>query len=54
MRLAPSPTWRGRCGFYRDLLGLRVLADEEIAGEALERTTGLPGASVRVVELGCA
>ncbi len=39
-------------GFYRDLIGLSVLVDEELAGEGLERTTGLQGAALRVVELG--
>jgi catechol 2,3-dioxygenase-like lactoylglutathione lyase family enzyme len=39
-------------GFYRDLIGLQVLVDEELAGEGLERTTALEGAALRVVELG--
>ena len=30
-------------GFYRDLIGLSVLVDEELAGEGLERTTGSRG-----------
>jgi lactoylglutathione lyase len=37
--------------FYRDLIGLRVVADEELSGEAIERTTRLLGARVRCVEL---
>jgi catechol 2,3-dioxygenase-like lactoylglutathione lyase family enzyme len=38
-------------GFYRDLLGLRVLIDEELSGAGLDRTTGLNGAAVRFVAL---
>jgi lactoylglutathione lyase len=38
-------------GFYRDLLGLRVVLDEELEGEALDRVVGLKRARVRVVEL---
>jgi lactoylglutathione lyase len=37
--------------FYRDLLGLRVVEDEELVGESLDRVVGLPGARLRVVEL---
>lgn len=37
--------------FYRDLLGLEVVADEELAGPGLEDVVGLPGARLRVVEL---
>jgi catechol 2,3-dioxygenase-like lactoylglutathione lyase family enzyme len=37
--------------FYRDLLGLGVVADEELAGQALDRVVGLTGARLRVVEL---
>jgi catechol 2,3-dioxygenase-like lactoylglutathione lyase family enzyme len=38
-------------GFYRDLLGLEVVSDEELHGESLERVVGLEDARVRVVEL---
>jgi catechol 2,3-dioxygenase-like lactoylglutathione lyase family enzyme len=38
-------------GFYQELLGLEVVADEELHGEPLERVVGLAGARVRVVEL---
>jgi catechol 2,3-dioxygenase-like lactoylglutathione lyase family enzyme len=38
-------------GFYRDLLGLELVADEELAGEGLARVVGVPGARLRVVEL---
>jgi catechol 2,3-dioxygenase-like lactoylglutathione lyase family enzyme len=38
--------------FYRDLIGLRVVADEELSGEAIERTTQVAGARIRCVELG--
>jgi catechol 2,3-dioxygenase-like lactoylglutathione lyase family enzyme len=38
-------------GFYRDLLGLEIVSDEELEGEALERVVGLTGARLRVVEL---
>jgi catechol 2,3-dioxygenase-like lactoylglutathione lyase family enzyme len=37
--------------FYRDLLGLQVVVDEELSGEQLERVVGLAGAALRVVEL---
>ena len=37
--------------FYRDLIGLRVLVDEELIGEGLDRTTGLSGAAARFVAL---
>jgi catechol 2,3-dioxygenase-like lactoylglutathione lyase family enzyme len=38
--------------FYRDLLGLEVLVDTEMAGEMLEREVALEGARVRLVGLG--
>ena len=38
--------------FYRDLLGLEVLLDTEMAGEMLEREVALGGARLRLVELG--
>lgn len=38
-------------GFYRDLLGLEVVLDEELEGEGLDRVVGLTGARLRVVEL---
>jgi catechol 2,3-dioxygenase-like lactoylglutathione lyase family enzyme len=38
-------------GFYRDLLGLEVVADEELHGESLDRVVGLDQARLRVVEL---
>lgn len=38
-------------GFYRDLLGMTVVADETLSGEQLEATVGIPGARIRVVEL---
>jgi len=38
-------------GFYRDLLGLEVVGEEELHGESLERVVGFPGAHLRVVEL---
>lgn len=38
--------------FYRDLLGLEVLLDTEMAGEMLEREVALEGARLRLVELG--
>jgi len=38
--------------FYRDLLGLEVLLDTEMAGEMLEREVALDGARLRLVELG--
>ncbi|HUZ88562.1 MAG TPA: VOC family protein [Candidatus Acidoferrales bacterium] len=37
--------------FYRDLLGLRVVLDTEMAGEMLAREVGLEGARLRLVEL---
>jgi catechol 2,3-dioxygenase-like lactoylglutathione lyase family enzyme len=37
--------------FYRDLLELAVVVDEELAGEALDRVVGLTGARLRLVEL---
>jgi catechol 2,3-dioxygenase-like lactoylglutathione lyase family enzyme len=37
--------------FYRDLLGLGVVADEELEGESLEHIVGLKGAHLRVIEL---
>ena len=39
-------------GFYRDLLGMEVLLDTEMEGEMLEREVALPGARLRLVELG--
>lgn len=38
--------------FYRDLLGMEVVLDTEMAGEMLEREVGLRGARLRLVELG--
>lgn len=38
--------------FYRDLLGMEVLLDTEMAGEMLEREVALEGARLRLVELG--
>ena len=38
--------------FYRDLLGLEVLLDTEMAGEMLEREVALERARLRLVELG--
>jgi catechol 2,3-dioxygenase-like lactoylglutathione lyase family enzyme len=38
-------------GFYRDLLCLDVVSDEELHGESVERVVGLEGARLRVVEL---
>lgn len=38
-------------GFYRDLLGLELVLDEELEGEGLDRVVGLTGARLRVVEL---
>ena len=38
--------------FYRDLLGLETIVDEELSGEAIERQTGLSGAKLRAVVLG--
>jgi catechol 2,3-dioxygenase-like lactoylglutathione lyase family enzyme len=38
--------------FYRDLLGMEVLVDTEMAGEMLEREVALEGARLRLVELG--
>ena len=38
--------------FYRDLLGMEVLVDTEMAGEMLEREVALAGARLRLVELG--
>ena len=38
--------------FYRDLLGLEVLLDTEMAGEMLEREVALEGARLRLVEFG--
>jgi catechol 2,3-dioxygenase-like lactoylglutathione lyase family enzyme len=35
--------------FYRDLLGLRVLFDVNLAGPGLESVTGIPGARGRMV-----
>lgn len=37
--------------FYRDLLGLGVVVDEELAGDALDRVVGLTGVRLRYVEL---
>lgn len=37
--------------FYRGLLGLEVVLDEELEGEGLDRVVGLTGARLRVVEL---
>lgn len=39
-------------GFYRDLLGMEVILDTEMAGEMLEREVALEGARLRLVELG--
>lgn len=38
--------------FYRDLLGMELLLDTEMAGEMLEREVALEGARLRLVELG--
>ena len=38
-------------GFYRDLLGLAVVGEEDLDGEGLDRVVGLTGAALRVVEL---
>lgn len=38
-------------GFYRDLLGMEVAVDTEMAGEMLEREVAMPGARLRLVEL---
>jgi catechol 2,3-dioxygenase-like lactoylglutathione lyase family enzyme len=38
--------------FYCGLLGLEVIADEELSGEAIEASVGLNGAALRFVELG--
>jgi len=38
-------------GFYRDLLGMEVALDAEMAGEMLEREVAMPGARLRLVEL---
>ena len=35
--------------FYRDLLGLKVLFDVDLAGPGLESVTGIPGAKGRMV-----
>lgn len=40
--------------FYRDLLGLPILLDEELAGKELERVVGLENVRLRIVELGLA
>jgi glyoxylase I family protein len=40
--------------FYVGLLGLEVVADEELAGPMIEQSTGLDGARLRFVELGLA
>lgn len=37
--------------FYRDLLGMRVFYDQEIASEGEARLLGVPGAAVRIVAL---
>ena len=37
--------------FYRDLLGMEVVLDTEMAGEMLDRETGLAGAKLRFVLL---
>lgn len=37
--------------FYRDLLGMEVVLDTEMAGEMLDRETGLAGATLRFVLL---
>ena len=37
--------------FYRDLLGMEVVLDTEMAGEMLDRETGLAGATIRFVLL---
>lgn len=39
--------------FYSGLLGLIVLADEQLSGAGLEAATGAKGATLRFVELGC-
>lgn len=38
-------------GFYRDLLGMRVVVDTEMQGEMLSREVALQGAHLRLVEL---
>ena len=38
--------------FYRDLLGMEVVLDTEMAGEMLEREVALDRARLRLVELG--
>ena len=37
--------------FYRDLLGMDVVLDTEMAGQMLDRETGLAGATIRFVLL---
>ncbi|MBX6771027.1 MAG: VOC family protein [Chloroflexi bacterium] len=37
--------------FYRDVLGLEVIRDQEGSAEYLARITGLPGARLRIVHL---
>lgn len=37
--------------FYRDLIGMTVVCDEELSGEQLESTVGIAGARIRCVEL---
>jgi catechol 2,3-dioxygenase-like lactoylglutathione lyase family enzyme len=39
--------------FYSGLLGLIVLADEQLSGAGLDAATGAEGAALRFVELGC-
>lgn len=38
-------------GFYRDLLGMKVVLDTEMSGEMLSREVALEGAHLRLVEL---
>jgi catechol 2,3-dioxygenase-like lactoylglutathione lyase family enzyme len=42
---------RRSLSFYRDILDLRVVVDEEMEGEVLSREVALEGASLRLVEL---
>jgi glyoxylase I family protein len=37
--------------FYRDLLGLRVVSEEELEGPDLDKVVGLTDARLRVIEL---
>ena len=43
--------WRALARFYEDVFGCEVVAERDLAGEWVDRLTGLPGARIRGAHL---